>query len=227
MQNTNPVQKLLLKSEIFILAQRVSSLIYQLNSLGEPVIFLVTGINGSGKTLVSHKLLRLFPFYQVFSLGTVTRTLKESGKLAENNSILVTDRLDNSPDWTMYERTVLSAVNHYHAQGVNTLIEGVQINTAELTMLDQLMGGVILSAASEVIARRSVDGSTRLHRKLSPEDLPRVDYRANKKFMLIDNNGTLDETLAKVIRHLDNLLAARLTNVISTKHYRNKNLLKH
>lgn len=186
------------------LKQELSDKITLLNELGYAVAFVVTGHNGSGKTTIAKRLLSDLPFYQTFNLGVVTKTLRYT------QQTLTVTPLENfkDPDVnTEFTEIIRFAISEYQINGVNLVVDGVQVDTQALSQDSNIIGGVILEVDSAELYRRNDSPATHFNRRLSithPSD--NLTYTKTNHFKPIANNGSIEETYDRVTKHLSNLL---------------------
>jgi DNA polymerase III delta prime subunit len=103
---------------------------------GHPLVILVSGVHGIGKTTLSHEVSRRLGVHQCVGLGTIVKTLIEfdvpsdtpGGTGTMDN---VVDLEDPAAQLDAQARVICRVVDRlvrtYHAQGVHCLVEGVQL----------------------------------------------------------------------------------------------------
>jgi hypothetical protein len=136
---------------------------------GHPLIILVSGVHGIGKTTLSHELSRRLGIRQHVGLGTIVKTLIEfdvpsdtpGGAGTMDN---VVDLEDPAAQLDAQARVICRVVDRlvrtYHAQGVHSLVEGVQLVPKYLHLPE---GAIHLH-----LAISDVDAYTRQVREVNP-----------------------------------------------------------
>ena len=103
---------------------------------GYPLIILVSGVHGIGKTTLSHELSRRLGIRQRVGLGAIVKTLIEFGLPADTPGAApmmdnVLDLEDPASQLDAHARVICRVVDRlvrtYHAQGVHCVIDGVQL----------------------------------------------------------------------------------------------------
>jgi hypothetical protein len=103
---------------------------------GTPLIILVSGVHGIGKTTLSHELSRRLEIRQRVGLGAVVKTLIEFGLPADAPGAArmmdnVLDLEDPASQLDAHARVICRVVDRlvrtYHAQGVHCIVDGVQL----------------------------------------------------------------------------------------------------
>lgn len=181
--------------------------IEDVNALGVPLIFCITGTNSSGKTIITKKLITLLNFYQVFNLGAVSKIIRII-RPTEEHSFL--ENFSSSSANDFYRDVVEFNINHYADTGVNLLIEGVQIDTKYLSELPNLFGGVILDVTKDIAITRGRNPKTHFKRVIKENEFQQFSYPETEKFKLVDNTKTLDNTLTAIFQHLNDLLDKKI-----------------
>lgn len=180
----------------------------ELNSRGYAVIFAITGENGTGKTHFAKKILTRLPFYQSFNLGLITKTIR---CLTDMNDITMLENFRDLKVDQLFSRIIQYACAEYQKNGVNVLIDGVQIDSVELNNDSNILGGVILEVSHDAKRVRNDKPTTHFKRKLeihAATDVRR--YMSNEGFLIVDNNGDFMETYDNILRKLNQLLVAKM-----------------
>ncbi len=103
---------------------------------GYPLIVLVSGVHGIGKTTLSHEISRRLGIRQRVGLGAIVKTLIEFGLPADASGAArmmdnVLDLEDPASQLDAHARVICRVVDRlvrtYHAQGVHCVIDGVQL----------------------------------------------------------------------------------------------------
>jgi len=96
-----------------------------------PLILLVSGVHGIGKTTLSHELSRRLGVRQRVGLGAIVKTLIEFGVPGAEEMDNVLDFGDPTSQLDLQARTLCRVVDRlvrtYHAQGIHCVIDGVQL----------------------------------------------------------------------------------------------------
>jgi hypothetical protein len=182
-----------------------------LNSLGVPVVFIVTGNNSSGKTTFTRKLIQEIRFYQSINLGLASKLIRFF------KPKLDVDKLENFKDpkiAKVFDDLTDFISAHYYQTGVNTIIEGVQIDTQKFLDNESVIGGVILDVPEHVALSRGRYPETHFKRKL--DRLTNIEYIQNEKFARISNER-LGDTFDQVIDHLNKLVDQKIRSLRSLK----------
>ena len=183
--------------------RQVSNKIKLLNRQKVAVIFIVTGGNGTGKSVMTKRLISGLPFHQSFNLGAVTKTIRYL------NKSLVVSRLENFEDskiQNLFTPIVQSACVEYQNNGVNVIIDGVQIDTKSKKWSSLATGGVVLSVEGTLKAKRNNYPDTHFKRKLDIRISDNHTYHPSDFFVTIDNNFSFSSSYVTVLEVLDNAL---------------------
>lgn len=181
---------------------------HELNGLGVAVIYAVTGGNGTGKTHLSKQLLTRLPFHQSFNLGTVTKTIR---CLSEEKEVTILENFKNKKIETLFSHIIQYAAQEYQKNGVNILIDGVQIDTPFLQADENILGGTILDVSELIKLQRNDKPSTHFKRTLAIHAETDIrQYTENDKYVIIHNDGDFADTYLQVLTHLELLLDKKL-----------------
>lgn len=183
----------------------------ELNRRDFAVIFAVTGGNGTGKTHLAKRLLANLPFHQSFNLGLVTKTIR---CLTDMNDVTMLENFRDVRADALFLRVIQYSCDEYQRNGVNVLIDGVQIDSEVLGDDTAILGGIILNVAKPIRLQRNDRPTTHFKRTLvvqSEADMPH--YVENEGFRAIDNSGSFDETYRATLEWLDRLLDKKLDEV--------------
>lgn len=181
----------------------ISKKIEKLNENGKTLVFVVTGNNSTGKTTTSMQLIRDFPIYQYVSLGIFSKLIRFF------RPELTSDDLENfngNIPSRLFRNMLDFVIDHYSDKGVNTVIDGVQIDTKKLTDNTKVTGGVILKAPIEIAVERGNYPKTHFKRKLQKDQMKSISYTETEKFKVIENNGNFEDTYTEILKHLEKLL---------------------
>lgn len=190
---------------------RINQKIKRLNQAGIPAIFIITGNNSSGKTVIAKKLIRDVDFHQTINLGLISKTLR----FLEPN--FKSDELDNfngAGAQTTFDNIIGNMISSYCKTGVNAIIEGVQINTQEFSLDERILGGIVLSVEYDRAIERGQKPETHFNRAITSESMKKMNYIINKsdKFKIIDNNGSIEDSFNATIEYLEHLLDGMLAH---------------
>lgn len=185
--------------------------INDLNSNGIAVIFAISGGNGTGKTRLSKEILTKLAFHQSFNLGLITKTIR---CLTDTNGVTILENFRNAKVDGLFSHIIQYSCAEYQRNGVNVLIDGVQIDTVKLNDDSNILGGVVLEVSNDIKLRRNDKPTTHFKRKLtihSQTDVRR--YAENERFKSINNDGDFDNLYQSVLNWLENLLDRKLKEV--------------
>ena len=199
------------EAKISSIEKTILSKINELNDLGVAAIFSVTGGNGTGKTHMAKYMLTYLLFHQSFNLGLVTKTIR---CLTDAGDVTVLENFRNESIDKIFTHIIQYSCSEYQNNGVNVLIDGVQIDTVALREDSSILGGVILDVSVPKRIHRNNKPSTHFKRKLaihSTTDVRR--YFDNDKFKTINNDGDFLETYQAVLEQLDYLLDKKLNEI--------------
>lgn len=177
-----------------------------LNTRGIAIIFVVTGNNSSGKTVLTRLLIQKLNFYQSVNLGLASkliRVLRPDLKFSELENFA-------GSSVEIFKEIINAIINFYQNTGVNLIIDGVQVDTRGLSNNDSILGGVILNVNESVAIQRGQYPETHFNRKI--KKLKNIKYFHGSKFLALSNNYALNETYKAVLKHIGFLLDERLSS---------------
>lgn len=181
--------------------------IRDLNESDTPVIFFIAGNYSTGKTFFAKELIKNLDFYQTINFGTITKIIRffkpEINMLPSNNKFFFKDEWKN-----LFNKILENLISSYFENGVNTIFEGVQVDTNFLLDNPKVTGGVILNTELSITYTRGKKPRSHFKRKIN--DLKNIEYKENDKFKFIDNNGTKENTFQEILYYLENLLEIKL-----------------
>lgn len=197
-----------------LLEKQIADKINLLNTQGKAVIFVVTGGNGTGKSVIAKNLLTHLPFHQSFNLGAITKTIRFL------NEDLTVSQLENFTDKNidnLFTPIVQYSCQEYQKNGVNVIVDGVQINTRSQEWYGLVTGGVILTVERDIKLQRNDFPDTHFKRKIDIQITDQYRYEANDLFLAVDNSSTFVETYNDVLRTLDQLLTSQIETISDKK----------
>jgi Ni2+-binding GTPase involved in maturation of urease and hydrogenase len=184
----------------------------QLNDDGKAVIFVIAGANGAGKTRLCREVLTKLPFYQSFNLGLITKTIR---CLTDMQEVSMLENFESENAERIFTRVIQYSCKEYQKNGVNLVIEGVQIDCKTLQDDENILGGVVLEVKDSIKNERNNRPDTHFKRKLEVDsgvDMP--TYRTNDHFVMINNDGNFIQTYTNVLGTLEGLLDEKLANFV-------------
>lgn len=184
----------------FWLKTRVTKKMLLLNRRGVPVIFMITGNNSAGKTVVTKKLIQILPFSQSVNMGLASKMIRYFRPDIDNTEL---ENFNGNEASRIFDNLLDFMIESYAKTGVNVIFDGVQINNKSL-LSRSVTGGVFLDVDKDLLLDRGNKPETHFNRVI--RKLKKVKYVSSDKFIKIDNNGSMDETLTNVLRALDQLL---------------------
>lgn len=185
------------------LVARVNSKISLANASDHAIIFMIGGINSSGKSTIAKNLFSLCDFYQSINLGIISKMIRFFGKDTQVSNI---ENFAHPETKALFDRIISFFAKHYFDTGVNALFEGVQIDPTYLLSNKTVLGGVILEVPREIAIVRGQCPKTHFKRNLEINDLPEFFYLENRKFKVISNSSDVDYTTFQALAHLESLL---------------------
>ena len=185
----------------------ISSKISFLNDNKIAVIYVLTGSNGSGKSVLEKKILNNLPFHQTFNLGAVTKTIRFMNRELKVTSL---ENFEEKRINELFTPIVQFSCEEYMKNGVNVIIDGVQINTSSPKWKNSITGGAILRVTPELKLMRGSYTDTHFNRRINTKYLEEYNYRDSRCFITIDNNGTLEETYKNLLESLNELMDLKL-----------------
>ena len=190
-----------------LLTSEISNKIKLLNANNSAVIFIVTGGNGTGKSVITKQLLCDLPFHQSFNLGAVTKTIRFL------NEDIIVSKLENFNDKNidnLFTPIVQYACAEYQKNGVNIIIDGVQIDTKSHNWKNLITGGVILSVENGIKQERSNFSDTHFNRKIDLQITDDYNYVQTPYFININNGLSFVSSYNKVLEVLNTALDRQL-----------------
>lgn len=185
-----------------------------LNKHHAAVIFVVTGPNGSGKTIFTKRLLTELPFHQTFNLGAVAKTIRFAYR---DQAVTKLENFTNEKTTTLFTPIVQFACTEYQKNGVNVIVDGVQINTSDLAWEGLITGGIILRVDDNTRLVRNQYPETHFNRPMELTLTDRMQYVPSEIFVELDNNRSEDETFQSLLASLSRLLDMQLEKLESGK----------
>lgn len=189
-----------------ILISSVGRKMRELNAHHVAVIFVVTGPNGTGKTVLTKRLLTDLPFHQTFNLGAVAKTIRY---IYQDEEVSRLENFTNKKITRLFTPIVQFACREYQKNGVNVIVDGVQIDTGSPKWDEHVIGGVVLSVKDEVKFQRNQHPETHFNRKMDLHITDNCEYTSSDLFEQIDNTGSFDETYRRVLEYLSDSLDKR------------------
>lgn len=193
--------------------QLIAAKITELNHLNFAVIFAVTGGNGVGKTHLAKHLLTQLPFHQSFNLGLITKTIR---CLTDMDNVTMLENFRDTQVDKLFLHIIQYACAEYQRNGVNVLIDGVQVDSVALHDDDHILGGIILDVEESIKLQRNDRPTTHFKRKLaihSETDMRR--YIQNDSFKVIANNNDFSKTYQATLEWFNVLLDRKLNEAQS------------
>ena len=199
------------KARVSSKVDAITSKINELNNLGIAAMFVVTGANGTGKTHLAKRLLTELPFHQSFNLGLITKTIRF---LTDSKDVTVLENFRNERVDVLFTHIIKYSCSEYQRNGVNVLIDGVQIDTVALNDDSNILGGIILDVNDQEKLLRNDKPTTHFKRKLaihSATDVRR--YIENDTFKIIRNDGDFQETYYLALEWIEYLVDKKLSQM--------------
>jgi len=179
---------------------RISSKIRRLNRRGVPVIFMISGNNSSGKTVVTRTLIQTLPFSQSVNLGLASKMIKYFRPDIDSTEL---ENFNGNEASKIFNELLEFMIDSYVTTGVNVIFDGVQVSSKSLNSRS-ITGGVFLDVRKEISLKRGDRPETHFNRIIGK--LKKVKYVESDKFIRVDNNGRIDDAVTKVLEALDQLL---------------------
>ena len=187
--------------------QEITRKMRLLNKHGVAVIFIVTGGNGTGKSVIAKSLLTRLPFHQSFNLGAITKTIRF---LNEDVTVSKLENFDDKHIDNLFTPIVQYSCCEYQRNGVNVIVDGVQIDTKSKSWSSLITGGVILNVNTRVRLLRNDLPDTHFKRKIDISITDHYEYKPSDLFYEVDNSHSFEETYLKVLDILDSALTKQL-----------------
>jgi hypothetical protein len=178
-----------------------------LNDRGMAVIFIITGPNGSGKTVLTKRLLTALPFHQTFNLGAITKTIRYMFHDAETTRL---ENFKNDKTTSLFTPIVQFACAEYQRNGVNVIIDGVQIDTSSEQWSEIVTGGAILEVSDAMKVQRNNKPETHFNRSMELHLTNDCSYSPSDIFRIINNNGSIDSAFNDILAVLSECLDRQL-----------------
>lgn len=189
-----------MKKEIDSKIKAIRSLIKAKMMKGEAVIWIITGNRFSGKTTMATRLFRdIKLFNQYIGLGAIGKTIEYYSGIKDGYERKSITNLE------VFTKVLNSCIDRAYENGVNTIIEGVQIDTIALSKNNKLLGGVILSIPTSTKLKRGKNMKTRFKVVLKPSDINKREdwfYKENDKFKTINNSVKQDYCYGEILKEL-------------------------
>lgn len=179
----------------------------RLNAQNKAVIFVVTGPNGSGKTVFTKQLLASLPFHQSFNLGAVAKTIRY---IYDDEDFTRLENFTNKKTTDFFTPIVQFSCGEYQRNGVNVIVDGVQIDTSSKKWKHLITGGVVLEVDNETRILRNKHPETHFNRKMRFEQADKIRYSSSDTFVFINNNKTKKSTFRKLLTVLSSQLDRQL-----------------
>ena len=182
-----------------------NELIAELNAMGHPAIFFITGNFASGKTTLAKELFSRLSFVHIIHIGIITKTIR----------LLCPDLLVSKfpgDGGMILNEAFRSIISSYTNSGVNAIFEGVQIDIPVVSTMPEVLGGVVLQTSedtSSVFANRPHS-----HFKRHADGIRPISYPDSPIFKTIQNsiNGQ-NQTRLETLFFLEKLLRKKISNV--------------
>lgn len=181
-----------------------------LNAQHKAVVFVVTGPNGSGKTAITKQLLTSLPFHQTFNLGAIAKTIRYIYQDAGTTRL---ENFTNKKITNLFTPIVQFACREYQKNGVNVIIDGVQIDTKSPEWNGLIVGGIVLDVDKETRINRNKFPDTHFNRKLEISLTDNCEYADSELFVTINNSGALSKTFNEILRSLESAFNKELSNI--------------
>lgn len=192
-----------------------------LNRQRQAVIFIITGANGSGKTIFTKQLLTSLPFHQTFNLGAVAKTIRFTHK---NEEVTRLENFTNDKVTSLFTPIVQFACTEYRSNGVNVIIEGVQIDTKSAGWEGLITGGVILSVDKVIRLKRNKNPETHFNRVMELSLTDNLSYKDSNIFETVDNNMGKEDAFSAILTSLSEKLDAQISSAVSLSVHKEKGL---
>ncbi|QAA75903.1 MAG: hypothetical protein BIP78_0135 [Candidatus Bipolaricaulis sibiricus] len=164
----------------------------RMQEVDDPLIALISGVNGIGKTTLSYELSRRLGIHQHVGLGTIVKTLREFGippeapemaQAMDNGFRLEEPALQLERQAEVIARVVNRLVGAYHAQHVHCVVEGVQLLPSHLRLPPGAVHLHLRIGDPEAYARRMRSANPLKYGSIDDET---VDYLLNIDRVLED-----------------------------------------
>lgn len=178
-----------------------------LNEQCQAVIFIITGPNGSGKTVFTKRLLTELPFHQTFNLGAVAKTIRY---VYGDEKITRLENFTNKKTAGFFTPIVQFSCSEYQKNGVNVVVDGVQIDTGSKKWKGLITGGIVLNVEDELRVLRNQHPETHFNRAMELTLSDRIQYSSSEMFVTLDNNMSKEDTFSSILAVLSSQLDRQL-----------------
>ena len=142
-----------------------------------PLIVVISGINGVGKTTLAFHLSNILEIKQRIGLGAIVKTLiamepKNKDFLKMNNYFSPLNVVDLQKQSLIISKVINFMIRKYNADGVSCIIEGVQLLTRYLN--NQIIQFHILVADSKKYRRQLKNSDTRKPRNVTDKEFIKI-----------------------------------------------------
>lgn len=174
---------------IRILERQLSRKIKRRNVSGSAVIFIITGVNGSGKSTLAKRLLNNLPFVQSLNLGFINKTWRFSNITASRS---------------LFTKIIKYFAMDYQKNGVNVIIDGTQIDCEQLSLDNDITGGVILCLPNILRLERNKSPKTHFNRTIWQNSTQR--FTPTNKIIEMPNGGSINHTYIQTLNFLNHII---------------------
>lgn len=178
-----------------------------------PLIIVISGINGVGKTTLAFHLSNILEIKQRIGLGAIVKTLiamepKNKDFLKMNNYFSPLSVIDLQKQSLIISRVINFMIRKYNTGGVSCIIEGVQLLTRYLN--NQIIQFHILVTNPKKYRKQLKNSDTRKPRNVSDKEfvnLLKVDQILKEemnfpKVYLLDNSKSLVAIINKMLEDI-------------------------
>ncbi|MFA4975332.1 MAG: hypothetical protein WC839_01795 [Candidatus Paceibacterota bacterium] len=178
-----------------------------------PLIIVISGINGVGKTTLAFHLSNILEIKQRIGLGAIVKTLismepKNKDFLKMNNYFSPLSVIDLQKQSLIISKVINFMIKKYNAGGVSCIIEGVQLLTRYLN--NQIIQFHILVTDPKKYRKQLKNSDTRNPRNVSDKEfinLLKVDEILKEEMnfptvYLLDNSKSLVAIINKMLEDI-------------------------